>query len=76
MRQRGRIAGPSVIHCGDTADEIAEAIDKALSPGMREIAGRCENPYGKPDTCRLMTEAIEAFMTSLPLPPKTFYDLR
>lgn len=76
MRQRGRIAGPSVIHCGDTADEIAEAIDKALSPGMREIAGRCENPYGKPDTCRFMTEAIEAFMTSLPLPPKTFYDLR
>jgi len=76
MRQRGRLAAPSVIHCGDSADEIADAINKALSPEMQALARRAENPYGKPDTCRLMVEAIEKFVSSLPLLPKQFYDLK
>lgn len=76
IRQRGRLSGPSVIHCGDTTEDIIEAISKALSPEMQAIAAKCDNPYAKPDTCRLMVEAIESFMASLPLPPKTFYDLK
>lgn len=76
IRQRGRLAGTSVIHCGDSTDDIAGAIDKALSQEMQKLACKCENPYAKPDTCRLMVEAIETFMSSLPLPPKTFYDLK
>ncbi len=75
MRQRGRLAGPSVIHCGDTTAEIIEAIGNALSPSMQALAAEKENPYYKPDTLRLMTEAIVGFVDSLPVAPKKFYDL-
>ncbi|MCM1163101.1 MAG: UDP-N-acetylglucosamine 2-epimerase [Muribaculaceae bacterium] len=71
MRQRGRMAGPSVIHCGDTADEIAEAIARALTPEMREVAKTSPNPYAKPDTLQIMTEAIAT--SPLPL-AKHFHD--
>lgn len=74
MRQRGRIAGPSVIHCGDSSDDIAKAIGKALSPAMQELASRRENPYSRPDTLRLI---IDAIMTADPaaLHVKRFHDV-
>lgn len=75
IRQRGRIAAPSVIHCGDSADEISEAIATALSPRMRTIAAECVNPYHRPDTLALITDAIA--LTPLPkLHTKTFHDLQ
>ncbi len=58
MRQRGRIAGPSVIHAGDSADEIAAAIGLALTPAMRETARTEPNPYARPDTLAVMTRAL------------------
>lgn len=76
IRQRGRLSAPSVIHCGDSTDDIADAIYMALSPRMQALARRCENPYSKSDTCRLMVDAIESFVSSLPLAPKHFYDLK
>ena len=75
IRQRGRIAADSVIHCGDSASEISAAIAAALSPHMQRVASRRENPYYRPDTLELMTDAIVRFMDELPLPPKKFHNL-
>ncbi len=75
IRQRGRIAAPSVVHCEPDSESIRAAIAKALSPGMRRIAARKENPYFKPDTLKIMTDAVLGFTDSLPRPPKKFYDL-
>lgn len=74
IRQRGRIAGPSVLHCGDTSDDIAIAVGKALSPEFQAVAKRKQNPYHRPDTLLKMVSAIKAFADSLPAQPKTFYD--
>lgn len=75
IRQRGRIAAPSVIHCGTESVDIREAIEKALSPEMQSLAARKENPYYKPDTLQIMTSAVLDFVASLPVGPKKFYDL-
>lgn len=74
IRQRGRIAGPSVIHSGDSASEIAEAIERALSPEMRLLARSEPNPYARPDTLRLISDAIALTPLST-LKSKKFHDL-
>lgn len=61
IRQRGRIAGESVIHCGDSRAEIAAAIRKALSPEMQRLAAQAENPYYKPDTLARMTDLLATY---------------
>ena len=76
IRQQGRISAPSVIHCAEDTDSVAEAIANALSPEMQALATERVNPYFKPDTCALMVEAVETFVSRLPLPPKHFYDLK
>lgn len=75
MRQRGRIAAPSVIHCGDDAASIRAAIAQALLPEMQALAARRENPYCGDDTLGRMTAAVLAFTATLPCQPKTFHDL-
>lgn len=74
IRQRGRAAGPSVIHCGDSTDEIAAALARAISPEMRAVASRRVNPYHKPDTLRLIVDAVTDFVTSHPGALKQFHD--
>ncbi len=58
MRQDGRDRAPSVIDCGDSADDIRRAIARALSPEFRDIAAKACNPYYRPDTLTLMVNAI------------------
>lgn len=72
IRQAGRTAAPSVIHCGDSADDIAAAIAKALSAPMRRRAARCANPYFREDTLGLMTDAIMQLPSVLN--HRSFYD--
>lgn len=74
IRQRGRIAAGSVIHCGDSANDIAAAIDRAISPQAREAARVTVNPYYRPDTLRLVTEAIAGTPLHT-LSHKQFHDL-
>ncbi len=74
IRQRGRIASRSVIHCDEGRDSIDAAISKALSEEMQTLAKRCENPYYKADTCQIMMSEIENFM-GLPKAPKQFHDI-
>jgi UDP-N-acetylglucosamine 2-epimerase (non-hydrolysing) len=75
MRQQGRTAGESVIHCDEGSDAIATAIAKALSPEMQALAATRRNPYAKPDTLDIMIDAITKFLSTLPQRPKRFYDL-
>lgn len=75
IRQRGRIAAPSVLHCDADADAIEACLRKTLSPEMQRLAAKKENPYYKPDTLALMTDAIMAFADTLPAPAKHFHDI-
>lgn len=74
IRQRGRTAADSVIHCGDTASEIAAGLQRVLSDEVRNIAAHTVNPYGGTDTLAKMCEAILStdFATIL---PKKFHDI-
>ena len=58
-RQEGRTAGPSVVHCGETAEEIVSGLKTVLSREMEKVAARRENPYYQPDTVIKMCRAIE-----------------
>lgn len=73
-RQQGRLAADSVIHCGESATEIAAAINLALSPEAQEKARHTVNPYGSDDTLRKCVSAIvDTPLDSLTL--KRFFDL-
>jgi len=74
IRQRGRACAGSVIHCGDSADDIDIAIRKALSPDFKKYAASCNNPYYNPDTLDIMVQAIIAAKPE-ELTHKTFYDI-
>jgi len=70
IRQRGRIAAGSVIHCDADADSIASAIGRALS---MDVSGT-GNPYYRPDTVSLIADIIERTPVK-DLTHKRFYDI-
>lgn len=72
IRQKGREHGPSITHCGISTPEIAEGIRKILSPEVRKIASRRENPYFRDDTPNLMASRILSYPFS-PFPQKKFF---
>lgn len=74
IRQRGRTAAPSVIHCGDSTDEIHAAICKAISPEFKEFAATTLNPYENPNTAKIIADKITSVPASSLL-PKRFYDI-
>ncbi|MDO4866005.1 MAG: UDP-N-acetylglucosamine 2-epimerase [Clostridia bacterium] len=75
-RQKGRIAGESVIHCGNDADSIAAAMERALSADFREKAARAVNPYEKPGTSAAIADRIESYFSMDGAHYlKSFYDL-
>ena len=75
IRQRGRIASGSVIHCNADAESIARAIALALSPQGKEMAVNAENPYFKPHTLRIIVDAILSTPIEM-LRNKRFVDLK
>lgn len=58
IRQQGRMAPDSVIHCGPEADEIAGAIGFALSAEGQKRAREATNPYFRPDTVDIIVNAL------------------
>ncbi|MDE5967704.1 MAG: UDP-N-acetylglucosamine 2-epimerase (hydrolyzing) [Muribaculaceae bacterium] len=74
IRQRGRTAGASVIHCGDSADEIFQAISLALSPEMKEKASQRINPYMGVDPVKTIVDTLTDIDVSSLL-PKKFHDI-
>lgn len=73
-RQDGRLHSPSVVRCGDTAEEIRRGLAVALSEEQKRVAATAENPYARPDTLRLMADAIDNFKFHK-FPVKKFHDL-
>ena len=75
IRQMGRTAAPSVLHCGVSEEEIADGLETVLSSSFRMIAKSAENPYYLPDTLEKMVDAI----VNMPLDNiiiKPFYDVK
>lgn len=75
IRQAGRTAAESVVHCGVSVDEISEGLNLILSDEFREKARRVVNPYFQPDTL----EKIVATVAETPLDGitiKTFHDIK
>ena len=73
-RQRGRAAGPSVIHSDPRSTAIAEAIGRALSPEFRSAITGAPNPYGQGDTAARIGDIVAAL--DFPIGrQKSFYDL-
>ena len=73
-RQKGRIAGESVIHCEPQCEAIVEAIQTATSAAFRKKLNRDSNPYGKPGASKRAIEILANTETRGIL-KKKFYDL-
>lgn len=74
IRQAGRTAADSVLHCGVSRAEITEGLRIVLSEDFRAKASQVDNPYYQPDTLLRMVDAI--MNTSLEgITVKPFYDL-
>lgn len=74
IRQRGRMAADSVVHCAATVEGIECGLHQILSAEMRAIAAKKINPYQQDDTLEKMISAI----CDTPLDnitQKRFYDL-
>ncbi|WP_294593221.1 UDP-N-acetylglucosamine 2-epimerase [uncultured Rikenella sp.] len=72
-RQRGRIAAPSVVHCGTTQEEIIEKLSLLLTGG---IPATGFNPYERPDTAIRIYETIKKHLGGQALAvQKHFHDL-
>lgn len=61
IRQQGRTAGKSVIHCGTSVDDIIVGLKNVTSEESRNMARIARNPYAQPDTLKQMCEAILSF---------------
>jgi GDP/UDP-N,N'-diacetylbacillosamine 2-epimerase (hydrolysing) len=73
-RQKGRISGPSVIHCADQSHEISQSIKKALSTEFRELTQSTESLYGDGNTSPKIFDIIKNIELE-GLIFKSFYDL-
>lgn len=74
-RQKGRIASPSVIHCGTNKQEIINGLKKILSQEQKEISKKCINPYDKKNTIQEILKIIKHYPLN-ELIHKTFYNIK
>ena len=70
IRQRGRTAADSVLHCGGSTGEIEAGLREILSEDFREKARNTVNPYGGHDTLGRICDAILSTDFSDILPKK------
>ncbi|OHC75506.1 MAG: UDP-N-acetyl-D-glucosamine 2-epimerase, UDP-hydrolysing [Rhodospirillales bacterium RIFCSPLOWO2_12_FULL_58_28] len=73
-RQSGRIRGATIIDCGESRNEIAAAVRKAVSHEFRETTQSAVHPYGTPG----VAARIKAVLKDFPLEGilvKRFHDL-
>jgi UDP-hydrolysing UDP-N-acetyl-D-glucosamine 2-epimerase len=73
-RQQGRLRAPSVVHCGESAAEIRQALETALSADHRTIAARRQSPYGRPGASRRIVDLLT--VVDLTSRTKPFVDRR
>ena len=73
-RQQGRLRAPSVLHCGEGAQEIRRTLEQAISPAHRALVAKRDTPYGRPGAARRIVDILEAVETGSP--GKPFVDRR
>jgi GDP/UDP-N,N'-diacetylbacillosamine 2-epimerase (hydrolysing) len=73
-RQRGRIAGESVIQCDPTCDSIKKAIEIALSEDFKSFLGKVKNLHGEGNSSNLIVDFIKKKMQTIQI-KKEFYNL-
>lgn len=76
-RQKGRIAGTTVIQCNPTATDIDRAIQKALSEEFRKTAKSAINLYGDGNTSHKIVDVVKKFLLYDKIEiKKKFYDVK
>lgn len=73
-RQKGRIAAPSVVHCGTDEVAIIDGLRRVLSAEHKIIAKQCVNPYAKERTIESIVDILKGYPLDN-LIPKHFFDL-
>lgn len=75
-RQKGRLQSESIINCGVTASEIAEAITEVMSPQHKETCRNVVSPYGDGHAgVRIAKKTVEVIQNETIDLKKKFYDL-
>lgn len=75
-RQQGRVRADSVIHVPAEANPIRQAIERALSPGHREVSASKKSPFGSlgQSPSQLILQHVNTFLEHSGL-MKNFYNL-
>lgn len=75
-RQKGRIAGETVIQCEPERGSICRAIDKSLSETFRKLIKGAVNPYGTGNTSERIINIVKDFVLNHKIDiKKKFYDI-
>lgn len=72
VRQQGRLAAKSVLHCKATQTDIEQAIKAAITRIYKSDYEVIDNPYGQGDSSAQVIAMIKSFHFQ---PSKSFYDL-
>ena len=72
IRQQGRLAAKSVLHCSTALDDIFETITLAVSRNYKKEDEKISNPYNQGNASLNVIEMIKSFDFSR---MKVFYDL-
>lgn len=74
-RQKGRLAGDTVISCEGDGSSILSAIDQALSYSFKEKCLNSSNPYGEGDSSeKILSTILNANLDGLVF--KSFFDIK
>lgn len=72
VRQKGRLAADSVLHCEPSATAIEYALRQALSPEFAAASKNTANPYGQGNAAEAIVHVLERFDGTF---HKSFHDL-
>lgn len=74
-RQKGRVCARTVIHCGDSKNEIRGAVEKALSKEFQMVCKESRNPYEGNKTSEKIFTTILVELNRGICVKKGFYDI-
>ena len=75
-RQKGRIAGDTIIQCEPEIEAIDKAIHRALSEEFRDKIAGANNPYGDGNTSDKIIEIVKAYVLNNKINiKKEFYNI-
>ncbi|SON50979.1 UDP-N-acetylglucosamine 2-epimerase [Vibrio tapetis] len=72
VRQKGRLAAKSVLHCDSNQEAISAAIGTAVSRNYKQTDEVVYNPYGQGDVSKQVIDMLKSLQFE---PSKAFYDL-